>query len=280
MLSFIHIRFLDIIDILLVAFLLYQVYRLIKGTVAFNIVIGFFLVYIVWVIVRSLGMELLSSIIGQFIGVGVLALIIIFHPEIRRFLIYIGSQNHLIRLLSLDKLFHMGKSNNLDGIIPEIANTAFYFSRTLTGSIIVIARLSELIEQINTGEIINARISQPLLSTIFFKNTPLHDGAVIIKNNTIVAAGCILPLTHKEPDKSMGLRHRAALGITETTDAIALVVSEETGAVSVVESGNIKKIGNKEELLNFLNECLTGHEKQNPSLPPVVAGSGISSELS
>ena len=131
MLSFITIRILDIFDILLVAALLYQIYRLIRGTVAFNIVIGFFLVYLVWVVMRSLGMELLSSIIGQFIGVGVLALIIVFHPEIRRFLLYIGSHNQITRLLSLDKLFHTGKSSGDTGIISELAETASFFSRKI-----------------------------------------------------------------------------------------------------------------------------------------------------
>lgn len=259
--AFITIRFLDIVDIILVALMLYQIYRLIKGTVAFNIVIGFFLVYLVWVVVRSLGMELLSSIIGQFIGVGVLALIIIFHPEIRRFLIYIGSHNQISRLLSLDKLFHAGRAIRDSGMIPELVNTVFSFSRTMTGAIIVVARGSELLEQINTGEIINARISQPLLGTLFFKNTPLHDGAVIIKDNLIVAAGCILPLTHKEVDKSMGLRHRAAIGITENTDALALVVSEESGKVSVVEGGNIQQIHTPEELSEMLTQILTETEK-------------------
>ena len=264
MLSFITIRFLDIVDILLVATLLYQIYRLIRGTVAFNIVIGFFLVYLVWVVMRSLGMELLSSIIGQFIGVGVLALIIVFHPEIRRFLLYIGSHNQITRLLSLDKLFHSVRSSGDSGIIPDLVETASFFSRTRTGAIIVIVRRSELIEQINTGEILNARISQPLLKTIFFKNTPLHDGAVIIKNNQIVAAGCILPITHKEVEKSMGLRHRAAIGVTETTDAIAMVVSEETGNISLVEGGNINRKLSKESLTQYLSNFLSDND-QNPS---------------
>jgi len=256
MLAFISIRILDIIDILLVATLLYQIYRLIRGTVAFNIVIGFFLVYLVWVVMRSLGMELLSSIIGQFIGVGVLALIIVFHPEIRRFLLYIGSHNQITRLLSLDKLFHSTRSEGDTGIIPDLVETALFFSRTKTGAIIVIVRRSELIEQITTGEMLNARVSQPLLKTIFFKNTPLHDGAVIIKKNQIIAAGCILPLTHKEVEKSMGLRHRAAIGITENTDAIALVVSEETGNISLVEGGNITRRLNRESLTQLLSQYL------------------------
>ncbi len=241
MLCFLTIRFFDILDILLVAFLLFLIYRLIKGTVAFNIVVGFFLVYLVWIIVKALEMELLTSIIGEFIGVGVLALIIVFHPEIRRFLLYIGSHYQITRLLSLDKLFHSGKEVNNAGFIPELVDTALYFSKTLTGAIIVIARRSELIEQINTGDIIDAKISQPLLKTIFFKNSALHDGAVIIKDNRIAAAGCILPLTHKEVEKSMGLRHRAAIGISENTDAVVLVVSEETGTISIVQGGNIER---------------------------------------
>ncbi len=250
--AFITIRFFDIIDIIMVAFLLYQVYRLIKGTVAFNIVIGFFLVYLFWIIFRALDMELLSSIIGQFIGVGVLALIIIFHPEIRRFLLYVGTQNHITRILSLDKLFHSGKSEYMASYLPDLLETALFFSRTLTGALIVIARTSELSEQIATGEILDARVSQPLLKTIFFKNTDLHDGAVIIRDERIVAAGCILPLTHKEVDKSMGLRHRAAVGITETTDALVLVVSEETGRISVVRGGIIERNLTREQLEELL----------------------------
>lgn len=253
MLFFITVRFFDILDILLVAFLLFTVYRLIKGTVAFNIVIGFFLIYLVWVIVRALEMELLSSIIGQFIGVGVLAFIIVFHPEIRRFLLFIGSHYQLTRILSFDKLFNQGKVLNEPEYLPAMIETILYFSRSKTGAIIVITRRSELLEQISTGEVVDARVSQPLLRTIFFKNTALHDGAVIIKENKIAAAGCILPLTHKEVDKSMGLRHRAAIGITESTDAVALVVSEETGSISLVQGGNIERNLDRENLTRLLN---------------------------
>jgi len=250
--GFIHIRFFDILDIFLVALLLYQIYRLIKGTLAFNIVIGFLLIYLAWVVVKALEMELLRSIIGQFIGVGVLALNIIFHPEIRRFLLFVGTNYKVIRLLSLDKLFHGNSGHHEAGIIPELVETALYFSRTKTGAIIVLARTSELLEQISTGEAIDAKISQTLLKTIFFKNTPLHDGAVIIKQDKIAAAGCILPLTHKEVDKSMGLRHRAAIGITENTDAVALVTSEETGSISMVQGGVIERHLDKNRLTELL----------------------------
>jgi diadenylate cyclase len=270
MLCFLTIRIFDILDIILVALLLFLIFRLIKGTVAFNIVVGFFLVYMVWVIVRALHMELLSSIIGQFIGVGVIALIVVFHPEIRRFLLYIGSHYQITRFLSLDKLLHPGKGPGDSGYIPELVDTMQYFSRTLTGAIIVIARRSELIEQIITGDIIDARISQPLLKSIFFKNSALHDGAVIIKGNKIAAAGCILPLTHKEVDKSMGLRHRAAIGISESTDAIVLVVSEETGNISLVQGGIIERHLDAHALTKLLVTFLVPEEPAAQQKPVSV----------
>ncbi len=256
MVCFIRLHFFDFLDIFLVAVLLYQIYRLIKGTIAFNIVLGFFIVYLFWVIFQALNMELLSSILGQFIGVGVLALIIIFHPEIRRFLLYIGTHYQITRLLSLDKFFQVGNTYNMNENIAVLVETLLFFSRTQTGAIIVLTRESELIEQLSTGERMDARISQPLLKTIFFKNTDLHDGAVIIRDNLIAAAGCILPLTHKEVDKSMGLRHRAAIGITENTDAIALVVSEETGSISLVQGGVIERDLDRERLTSMLNSLL------------------------
>jgi diadenylate cyclase len=253
--AFITIRFLDILDILLVALLLYQLYRLIKGTVAFNIVIGLFSLYLLWIIVKALNMQLLGSIMGQFIGVGVLALIIVFHPEIRKFLVFIGTNYNVNRVISIDKLFGLQKTKSSDTDFFEIlAETCFSLSKSKTGALIVIARLSELNEQINTGERINAMVSSSLLRTIFFKNSPLHDGAVIIKNNIIVAAGCILPLTQREVDKTLGLRHRAAIGITENTDALTIIVSEERGSVSLAVEGDLKRRISREVLLELLEE--------------------------
>lgn len=255
MLTFITIRFLDILDILLVAFLLYQLYRLIKGTVAFNIVIGLFSLYLVWLIVRALNMQLLGSIMGQFIGVGVLALIVVFHPEIRKFLIFIGTNYNVNKILMLDKLFSQGKPKSIKhSQIDTIVDACQTMGKTKTGAIIVIARETELNEQINTGEKINAKISSALIRTIFFKNSPLHDGAIIIKGNRIVAAGCILPLTQKDIDKALGLRHRAAIGMTENSDALCIVVSEERGSVSVTQKGEIKRRISKETLVQILEE--------------------------
>lgn len=253
--SFITIRFLDILDILFVAILLYQLYRLIKGTVAFNIVIGLFSLYLFWLIVKALNMELLGTIMGQFIGVGVLALIVVFHPEIRKFLVFIGTNYNVNRLLSLDKLFGVQKEKTINSDhIENIVEACDAMAKTKTGALIVISMTNELADQVNTGERVNARISSSLIRTIFFKNSPLHDGAIVIRDEKIVAAGCILPLTQKPLDKALGLRHRAAVGLTENTDAVAIVVSEERGSISIAQKGEIKRRISRETLAQFLEE--------------------------
>jgi uncharacterized protein (TIGR00159 family) len=261
MMAFITIRFLDILDIFLVAILLYQLYRLIKGTVAFNIVIGLFSLYLLWLVVRALNMQLLGSIMGQFIGVGVLALIIVFHPEIRKFLVFIGTNYNVNRLLSIDKLFGTTKEKTIDqDQIDNLVDACVSMAKSKTGALIVIAGNSELTDQINTGEKLNARISSSLIRTIFFKNTPLHDGAIIIKDTKIKAAGCILPLTQKELDQALGLRHRAAVGITEITDAVVVIVSEERGSISFAKEGEIKRRISKEVLTTLLEENIVRSE--------------------
>ena len=258
MLTFITIRFLDILDIFLVTLLLYQMYRLLKNTIAFNIIVGLFSLYLFWLVVRLLNMELIGSIMGQFIGVGVIALIIVFHPEIRKFLVFIGTHYNLNKVLSLDKLLGSNKKRTINQEqIDILVDACISMSKSHTGALIVIARDLELNEQINTGERLNAKISSSLLRTIFFKNTPLHDGAVIIRGNRIAAAGCILPLTQKEIDKSMGLRHRAAIGITENTDAVCIIVSEEKGTISMAKEGDIIRRLTKEKLITLLEENIS-----------------------
>lgn len=258
--SFLSIRFLDILDIILVAILLYQLYRLIKGTVAFNIVIGLFSLYLLWVIVKALNMELLGAIMGQFIGVGVLALIIVFHPEIRKFLVFIGTNYNVNRILSIDKLFGITKSKSIyREQVENIVDACMTMAKSKTGALIVIAGRSELNDQIKTGSKIDSAITSSLLRTIFFKNSPLHDGATIIRDNRIIAAGCILPLTQKDLDQMFGLRHRAAIGITELTDAIAIVISEERGDISFACGGEIQMNIPEEKLLALLEEkIITG----------------------
>ena len=238
---FITIRALDVVDILLVSILLYQMYRIIKGTVAFSIFIGFFLVYVSWLVIKALNLELLSTLMGQFIGVGVLALIVVFQQEIRRFLLLIGTNYQTKRSFGLDKLFASEKIKPATNQqIKEIVRACENMARSKTGALIVIPRKSELKDIIRSGEKINARISSALLETIFFKNTPLHDGAVVVLGNRISAARCILPLTERHDlDPSLGLRHRAAVGVSEVTDAIAIVVSEETGNISLASQGEL-----------------------------------------
>lgn len=240
--AFITIRVLDIIDILLVAFLLYQIYMLIRGTVAINIFMGIFVLYLIWLIVRALNMELLSSILGQIIGVGVIAIIIVFQQEIRRFLLLIGTRYLSRNRFSIENIFfpkskRLDAPINIDAIVKACRNMA----ESKTGALIAISRKSDLQLYAETGDVINAETSSRLLENIFFKNSPLHDGAVIVKNDRIHAARCVLPLTEMlNLPASFGLRHKAALGLSETTDALVVVVSEETGKISFVEDGNIK----------------------------------------
>jgi len=261
MMAFITIRFLDFIDILLVTLLLYQLYRLLKGTVAFNIIIGLFSLYLLWLIVKLLNMELIGSIMGQFIGVGVLALIIVFHPEIRKFLVFVGTHYNVNRVFALDKLLGTSKKRTINQEqIDIMVDACFSMAKSHTGALIVITNTLELNEQVNSGERLNAKISSSLIRTIFFKNSPLHDGAVIIRGNRIAAAGCILPLTQKEIDKSMGLRHRAAIGITENSDAVCIIVSEEKGTISFAKEGEIQRRLTKEKLITLLEENIQSVE--------------------
>lgn len=238
---FITIRVLDVVDILLVALLMYQVYRIIKGTVAFSIFIGIFFVYVFWLVVKAMNMELLGTLMGQFIGVGVLALVVVFQPEIRRFLILIGTNYQLSRSFGLEKLFNLEAPKPVtDQQIKEIIRACENLARLKTGALIIIAHKNELKEIIRSGEEINARISSFLLETIFFKNTPLHDGAVVVVGNRIAAARCILPITERSNlDPGLGLRHRAAIGVSEVTDALAIVVSEESGSISLALQGQL-----------------------------------------
>ncbi|HZL12453.1 MAG TPA: diadenylate cyclase CdaA [Prolixibacteraceae bacterium] len=239
---FITIRVLDVIDILLVAFLLYQMYRLIKGTVAFSIFIGFFLVYVAWLVVKAMNLELLGTLMGQFIGVGVLALIVVFQQEIRRFLLLIGTNYQLSHSFGLEKLFATGKIKPATNQqIKEIVRACDNLARSKTGALIVVVHVnSELKEIIRSGEKMNSRISSALLETIFFKNTPLHDGAVVVVGNRIAAARCILPLSERQDiNPHLGLRHRAAIGLSEVTDAMVIAVSEEKGTISLAIHGQL-----------------------------------------
>jgi diadenylate cyclase len=250
---FIHIRLLDLIDILLVTIIFYKIYNLVKGTVAFNIFMGIFIIFVVWLVVRALQMELLGSILGQLFGVGVIAIIIVFQQEVRRFLLMLGSTYRANRKISLENIFPSHLKYASESSLHAIVDACRQFSSSRTGALIVLARESELIEYVESGEKIDADISTELLKNIFFKNAPLHDGAVIIRLNRIKAARCILPVS-QSPGISpvLGLRHRAAVGITEQTDAYVIVVSEETGHISAANNGKLKEEISADELFKIL----------------------------
>jgi len=242
LLAFIHIRFLDIIDILLVALLLYQLYILIRGTVAFNIVLGIAAIYLLWLVFKALKMELISSIIGQVIGVGVIALIIVFQQEVRRFLIYVGSRYIKGNKFSFERFFNMQLDSKPSVRIKSIVKAVMQLAQDQTGALIVIRKRSNLDIFMESGDILNANTSSRLILSIFNKQSPLHDGAVIIDNENIRAARVVLPVTEKlDLPPEYGLRHKAALGISEVTDSFVIVVSEETGEISTAEEGVIKK---------------------------------------
>ena len=246
MLDFLQVHFIDIIDILLVAVLIYYIYRLIRGTAAMSIFIGIILLYIIWMVVRALHMNLLNAIMGQVLGVGVIAIIIIFQQEIRRYLLHLGQniQTRRGRSNFLTRNLFGGESTTIPAkTLDELTQAVSRMTASKTGALIVMTRTSPLNQIIETGDTIDAAINRRLIENIFFKNSPLHDGALIMTPTRLVAARCTLPMSDN-PDipPQYGMRHRAAVGVTEGTDAIAVVVSEETGGISLVKSGELKLI--------------------------------------
>lgn len=252
---FITFRWLDALDIFLVSIIIYQLYRLVKGTVAINIFVGILFVYLLWLIVKALNMQLLETILGQFIGVGVIALIVVFQQEIRRFLLILGTSEFLKKFnLNFFRMnMQQKRVHPLD--IVTIAKACKSMSENKTGAILVITNNSELNFYVNTGDVINAKVNLRLIESIFFKNNPLHDGAIIITDNYIKAARCVLPVTEKEDfPANLGMRHRAAVGITENSDAVAIVVSEQTGAITYAKNGELSIDINIPELSKKLEE--------------------------
>ncbi len=248
-----HFRWVDALDIFVVGYLLYEFYMLIRGTTAVYVGVGIVLVYVLWKLVDLSGMHLLSEIFGAFISVGVLALVIVFQQEIRKFLTMLGSQNILT---GRSRRFLFWKVNDtsrnaLD--IEEVVEACFEMSQTKTGALIVLSLKNELKEIAATGAVFQAQVQRELIKSIFYKNSPLHDGALIIRRNQIIAARCILPVsTRIDIPEDLGLRHRSAIGITEASDAIAIIVSEQTGHITYVEHGIMQRNIGKTELETLL----------------------------
>lgn len=255
--DFLNIRIIDIIDIVLVAILLFNVYKLVKGTAAIQIFIGIVILYFVWMFTELLEMELLSKILGGFLGVGMFALIVVFQQEIRRFLLVVGTTSFTAKV----KQRYLSLFSKDDGfksqISPILIDTCKKLSSTNTGALIVLKRNDSLEFIKATGDTMHILVNQPIIESIFYKNSPLHDGAMLIEGDKITATRAILPLTD---DRSIplrfGLRHRAALGITEKTDAVCLVVSEENGQISYFREADFVIYDTLNDLKDILDRDL------------------------
>lgn len=251
---FITFGFADFVDILLVAIILYQLYRLVKGTVAMNIFLGLILLYFVWLIVKFLNLSLLSTILDSFISVGFIAVIVLFQQEIRKMLLLLGNSDFVKNHLALDRYFNktddITASNNT---LREISRACRNMSKSKTGALIVFTTQSELVTYVQSGDVLNADVSHRLIESIFFKNSPMHDGAMIIIGDKVKAARCVLPIDDNlSLPPQLGLRHRAALSMSNETEAHIIVVSEETGCISLVKSGELKHDITPEMLVTLL----------------------------
>ncbi len=249
----------DIIDILLVALMLYYVFRLMKESRSLNVFIGIMIFVVTWILVSQiLEMRLLGSIMDKLVSVGVIGLIVLFQDDIRKFLYELGTRRS-VRLFSRFASFSKVKTEPKDHeVMMPVVMACMSMSKRKEGALIVIERDSPLDDVVKTGDVIDAQVNQRLVENIFFKNSPLHDGAMIISHNRIKAAGCILPVSHDLGiPKELGLRHRAALGISQASDAVVIIVSEETGAISVAIKGQFQLRLSAEKLESILSEELS-----------------------
>ncbi|MBO4772351.1 MAG: diadenylate cyclase CdaA [Bacteroidales bacterium] len=248
--------FIDLIDILLSAYLMYLAYTKLHGTKAVNIIIALFMIYVMWLIVRLLDMSLLSTIMNKIWSVGLLALVLVFQQEIRKFLLEVGDKTYISNFFSVERIFRNVIKESPENLnIPEIVKACTEFAKDYTGALIVLPSHSHIENSISTGERLDCAITARLLGSLFFKNSPLHDGAVIISKGKIVAAKCILPLTDN-PDvpQNIGTRHRSAIGMSEVSDCLVIVVSEERGEISYCEYGALCQDVTPTQLTDKLRE--------------------------
>lgn len=255
--GFLSIRIWDVLDVAIFGYLIYRVYKLLRGSIAFNIFIGVVMLYVVFWLVGALKMDLLSLLLEQFVSVGVIVLIIIFQPEVRRFLLLLGNTTLRQRSNFLSRLWvrNFESSNARQREIIYIVNAVLKMGRERTGALIVLSKNFDLEDIRSSGTKIEANISELLLLSIFQKESPLHDGAMVIGNGKILAAGCILPVSDSTNlPSSAGLRHRAAVGITERANVAAIIVSEESGTVSFALEGKLQRRITEDKLKKILKE--------------------------
>jgi len=262
--GFLEIKWVDILDVSLVTWLLYNLYKLVRGSVALRVFIGFLVLYLFYLIVKALQMELLSTILGQFMGVGVIAVLILFQQEIKKFLLLVGKTTDLKEFEWRD-IFQLNRKVHItNDLLTPFAEAIRAMSEEKTGALVVMATDDGFKNYVRGGDVLDAKISKRLLESIFFKNSPLHDGACIIYKDRITSAGCILPVSENhEIPAHLGLRHRAAVGISELTDVLVVIVSEETGRISAVWHGEIHTDISMQQLKKYISEYLLQKEIDN-----------------
>ncbi|MCI4650620.1 diadenylate cyclase CdaA [Phaeodactylibacter sp.] len=255
--GFLPVRIWDVLDIIIVGYLMYQIYKLLRGNIAFNIFVGVLTLYVVWWLVNQLEMDLLSAVLDQFVSVGVIIIIIIFQPEVRRFLLFLGNTTLRQRSNFLGRILDRNLESTEEKVrqLRALRSAIVRMSKRKTGALIVLAGNLDLEGLVSSGVAMDADITEPLLESIFNKHSPLHDGAVIVSNGRLQSASCVLPVS-ENPNlpSSAGLRHRAAVGITERANVAAFIVSEETGQISIAVEGELRRKLDEQELKSLLSE--------------------------
>lgn len=256
--SFINLRIGDIIDVLIVAFLLYKFVIYVKETRAMQLLKGVIIILLIWVFSEYMKLFMVNFLIEKLVTLGIISIVILFQPELRYALEKLGRGNMLVGSFTNEN------QAEIEDMISELISAVEYFSKTKTGALIAIERETALGDIIRTGEIIDSTVSDSLIKNIFFKNAPLHDGAVVIRGNKIIAASCLLPLSSKyNISKDLGTRHRAALGLAEQSDAFIIVVSEETGVISVAIENKLSRYIDKAGLSSLMRSKFVGEVKQS-----------------
>lgn len=255
--GFLPVRIWDVLDIIIVGYLMYQIYKLLRGNIAFNIFVGVLTLYVVWWLVNQLEMDLLSAVLDQFVSVGVIIIIIIFQPEVRRFLLFLGNTTLRQRSNFLGRILDRNLESTEEKVrqLRALRSAIVRMSKRKTGALVVLAGNLDLEGLVSSGVAMDADITEPLLESIFNKHSPLHDGAVIVSNGRLQSASCVLPVS-ENPNlpSSAGLRHRAAVGITERANVAAFIVSEETGQISIAVEGELRRRLDEQELKSLLSE--------------------------
>ncbi len=257
--GFLPFTLLDVLDILIVGYLIYQIYKLLKGTIAFNIFIGVLTMFVLWWLVGRLGMDLLFAVLDQFVSVGIILIIVIFQPEIRRYLLFLGNTTLRQRSTFLGRILdrNMERRDDRTQQVAILQKALVFLANRKTGALVVLATEGSLQGIISAGIPVDARLTEQMLISIFQKSSPLHDGAVVISDGRIQVASAILPVSENErlPTR-IGLRHRAAVGITEKADVSTFVVSEETGKISFARNGRLIMRLNEEQVGDLLRQHL------------------------